>query len=92
MNNNPEHPISDTNKTNYNSAYWENPFYFKYLNGSYLSFISNTPPSSLTNLVTQNKTINNMSPQQKTDPFIYKCRYNPWKDLGKKIWPTGYQT
>lgn len=84
MNNDPGHPISDTNKTKYNSAYWGNPFYFRYLDGSYLSFISNTPPSSLCTLVTQNKTINEMSPQLKTDPYIYKCRYNPWKDLGEE--------
>nr|UGV37471.1 MAG: ORF1 [TTV-like mini virus] len=84
MNNDPGHPISTTNMDNYTATYWGNPLYFRYLDGSYLSFISNTPVSSLKQLVTENKKILDMKPLEKTDPYIYKCRYNPWKDLGEE--------
>nr|UGV37332.1 MAG: ORF1 [TTV-like mini virus] len=77
------HPIKSTTTgvEQYNQLHWGNPFYHRYLDGSYICFIS----SKDLNWVITNKTkkISDMQPQLKTQPFIIKCRYNPYKDTGK---------
>nr|UGV39009.1 MAG: ORF1 [TTV-like mini virus] len=81
MTNDEGHPITNTSTAGtYTRLQWGNPFYHKYLHGEMITFITDKTLSEV--IAMKDSKISQLNPQLKTEPFIIRCRYNPWKDKG----------
>lgn len=70
-------PINNDSATSYGKDKWGNPFYYRYLLGDYLTYISSEPPSQL--LQTKGELT---QATIQLEPKIIRCRYNPLRDTG----------
>nr|UGV33967.1 MAG: ORF1 [TTV-like mini virus] len=68
----------------YGPPHWGNVFFHKYLDGDMRSFITSSPYTDFLSDTNKTKTIKDtkISYTAKTEPYIYKLRYNPDKDKG----------
>lgn len=65
----------------YPAAKWGNVFYYRYLQQQLTTFLTNDNVTSFLSKEKVNEPIG--SGQLKLDPYVYECRYNPFKDTGK---------
>ncbi len=84
--------IGEYTESQYKQNHWGNPFYFRYLNGDYPTFITDKDPKFFIDKIntTSNITLKQLTqtPTQititwKLEPFILSTRYNPNYDKGK---------
>lgn len=73
-------PRGDKPIQNYGPPHWGNPFWHEYLQGTKRLFQQNKPYTQLLNTggatVVPDITF-------RTEPLVYRCRYNPFKDTGE---------